>query len=599
MYTTPVRVGFPRRQSHGDGRVEKLGTSIAFPVERAVSVSDMTFLEPYFKNKSRMKNNPIVAANKPIKVELEKDKTYYWCRCGRSQNQPFCDGSHAGTGFTPVEFKAKKDGATWLCACKQTHDQPYCDGHHAMVSDDKVGTPFSLDGFNTADVPEGGKTDTNTTLASSEKKDSQETSDAHNGMPRAVPTPEEPTVAYIHDLAHNGLKNMGPYGEMVAMGVPRSKLPDWNDIQIMAAQFATQPLQEDDPVGTALIIGPEAKKPLELRIPLFVSDMSYGALSPEAKTALAKGAELAGTGIASGEGGMFPPEQANNSRYLFEYASAGFGYSEALLSKVQAFHFKGGQAAKTGTGGHLPGNKVSKEIAEIRGIPEGEDANSPATFRNLHTVEDFQRFGDRVRELTGGVPIGFKMSAQHIEKDIAFAVQAGADYIILDGRGGGTGDAPAIFRDHISVPTIPALTRARRTLDALGASGRVTLIITGGIRTPVDFVKALALGADGIALANSAIQAVGCVGARICNTNLCPSGIATQDPRLRARLNVDEAAQRLERFFNASTQLMQLLARACGHDHFNKFNPDDLSAWKKGMAELAGIRWSGAGYLDD
>src|SRR5699024_4743530 len=153
--------------------------------------------------------------------------------------------------------------------------------------------------------------------------------------------------------------------------------------------------------------------------------------------------------------------------YMYEYASARFGYDEALLTRVQAFHFKCGQAAKTGTGGHLPGRKNVGRIAEIRGLPAGENADSPPTFTDLESVQDFARFADRVRELSGGIPIGFKLSAQHIERDIEFAVRAGADYIILDGRGGGTGDAPLLFRDHISVPTIPALARARHCLDKL------------------------------------------------------------------------------------------------------------------------------------
>ncbi|MDQ7066567.1 MAG: FMN-binding glutamate synthase family protein [Sulfurimonas sp.] len=153
---------------------------------------------------------------------------------------------------------------------------------------------------------------------------------------------------------------------------------------------------------------------------------------------------------------------------------------------------------------------------------------SPPTFTDLETVQDFKEFANRVREITGGIPIGFKLSANHIEEDIQFALDASADYIILDGRGGGTGAAPEIFRDNISVPTIPALARARAYLDKQGASGRVTLIITGGLRVPIDFVKALALGADGVALSNSAMQAIGCVGARMCHTNNCPAGIATQ-----------------------------------------------------------------------
>jgi glutamate synthase domain-containing protein 2 len=370
----------------------------------------------------------------------------------------------------------------------------------------------------------------------------------------------------------------------------------WNDIQILPAQLAQQPLLDDVPVKTELIIGPNAAKPLKLDIPLFVSDMSFGALSEEAKVSLAKGAELAGTGICSGEGGMLPEEQAANSRYFYELASAKYGYSEAQIKKVQAFHFKAGQAAKTGTGGLLPGNKVTEKIAAVRGVEPGTSAISPATFSDLHTPADFKNFADRVREVTGGIPIGFKLSANHIEADIAFALEASADYIILDGRGGGTGAAPLIFRDNISVPTIPALARARRYLDEHDR-GDVTLIITGGLRTPADFVKAMCLGADGIALANSAIQAVGCIGARMCNTNNCPTGIATQKPELRALLNVDKSAAGLARFFGASVELMQLLARACGHHDLQSFAQNDLTTWHESMAKLASISF--AGHTED
>ena len=289
---------------------------------------------------------------------------------------------------------------------------------------------------------------------------------------------------------------------------------------------------------------------------------------------------------------MLPEEQAENSRYFYELASAKFGYSEELLTRVQAFHFKGGQGAKTGTGGHLPGNKVKGKIAQVRQLPEGESAISPPTFSDLTTPQDYRTFAERVREITGGIPIGFKMSAQHIEKDIDFALEAGADYIILDGRGGGTGAAPRIFRDNISVPTIPALARARRYLDRC-EKPEITLIITGGIRTPADFVKALALGADGIALANSAMQAIGCVAARMCNTNNCPAGIATQQKHLRERLGVQHAAERLARFLAASCELLQVMARACGHTHLNQFTQGDITTWKKPMAELTGIAFAG------
>ena len=269
--------------------------------------------------------NPTVADLTPAKVNLKKGEEYYFCTCGRSASQPFCDGSHAGPGFTPQSFTAEDDGDAYLCQCKQTGNPPFCDGTHAKLPPDAKGQEVRLE--STAD------TDT---------------------MPEASPTPEEPTVAYIHQLAREGLETLGHHGPMAAMGVPRESLPKWDDIQLLVAQLARKPLLEEALVETRTIIGPDAKKPLELDIPLFVSDMSIGALSEEAKIAMARGAELAGTGIYSGEGGMLEEERAENSRYFYELASAQFGYREEALAKVQAFHFKGGQGAKTGTGGHLP-----------------------------------------------------------------------------------------------------------------------------------------------------------------------------------------------------------------------------------------------------
>ena len=504
---------------------------------------------------------PKIAGRKPKQVTLEAGD-HYWCACGLSQGQPFCDGSHAGTEFAPRRFAVDEPVEAHLCMCKQTSNPPYCDGTHASLPE------------------EGHEVASSDNLSPADR------------LPTPRNTAEEPTVELIHSLAADGLAKTGHHGEMAAMGVPRPTLPQWDDIQILTAQLAKKPLFDDDEVGTELIIGRNAKKPLHLAIPLFVSDMSFGALSEEAKTALARGAQLARTGICSGEGGMLPEEQAENSRYLYELASAKFGYSEELLSKVQAFHFKAGQGAKTGTGGHLPGNKVRGKIARVRQLREGEPAVSPPAFSDLSAPQDFRRFGDQVREITGGIPIGFKMSAQHVERDIEFALEAGADYIILDGRGGGTGAAPSIFRDNISVPTIPALARARRHLVRCERPD-VTLIATGGIRTPADFVKALALGADGIALANSAMQAIGCVAARMCNTNNCPAGIATQQEHLRNRLNVQHAAERLARFFTSSVALMQVMARACGHTHLNQFTLNDITTWKRPMAELAGISFAG------
>jgi len=291
---------------------------------------------------------------------------------------------------------------------------------------------------------------------------------------------------------------------------------------------------------------------------------------------------------------MLPEEQAANSRYFYQLASARFGFSWDKLAVVQAFHFKGGQGAKTGTGGHLPGDKVVGRIAEVRNLPEGTAAVSPSRFPDWDMLDDYRRFADFVREESGGIPIGFKLSAQHVEADLDAALAVGVDYVILDGRGGGTGAAPLLFRDHISVPTMPALARARRHLDRVGRRD-VTLVATGGLRHAPDFAKALALGADAVAIANSAIQAIGCLGMRACHTNNCPVGIATQQPHLRARLPVDQAAERLDRFLRATVELMQVLARACGHSHLSQFTLDDLTTFDRDLAHLTGVPYGGVG----
>ena len=409
------------------------------------------------------------------------------------------------------------------------------------------------------------------------------------------PEDTEPYTSYIKELAQNGLKNFGHHGPSASMGVDRNTLPKWEDIQFLPAQLASRPLLDEEHVSTKVVIGKRAKRPLELDIPIFVSVLSFGDLSKEAKIALSMGAELSGTGICSGEGGMLPEEQENNSRYFYELASAKFGFSWDKVMKAQAFHFKGGQGAKTGTGGHLPGNKVTKEIAAVRGLKVGQAAISPAAFPDLKTAEDFIEVAAEVRKITGGIPIGFKIAASHIEADIDFALKVGVDYIILDGRGGGTGSAPTILRNNINVPTIPALARARKHLDKVGATD-VTLIITGGLRVAEDFAKAMMLGADAVAVSNSALQAIGCLGMRACGSNNCPVGIATQKDSLRSRLLIEASANQLKNFFVASNDLIKVVARACGHDDISKFNFKDLSTFNYKMHRLTGINFAGVDF---
>lgn len=289
---------------------------------------------------------------------------------------------------------------------------------------------------------------------------------------------------------------------------------------------------------------------------------------------------------------MLPEEQAENRRYLYELASGRFGWDEAVLDRVQAVHLKLGQGAKTGTGGHLPGPKVTGRIAEVRGLPEGTPAISPARFPDWRGIADARDLVGSLRDRGGGIPVGVKMSAQHVEDDLDAALEIGVDYVILDGRGGGTGAAPTVLRDTIGVPTMAGLARARRHLDRSGADS-VSLVVTGGLRRAEDMAKALALGADAIAVSNVALQAIGCVGMRACHTDNCPVGIATQKPHLRARLPVDRAAAQLTRHLQAVTRLMTVLARACGHRALGDFSVRDLTSWRREVADLVGVTWAG------
>lgn len=375
----------------------------------------------------------------------------------------------------------------------------------------------------------------------------------------------EPYTLYIQELARFVLKNFGQHGPSTAMGVDRNTLPKWEDIQILPAQLAKRPLFDEVDVDTSVVIGPNVKKPLVLEMPIFVSDMSFGAISRETKVALSKNAEMAVTGICSGEGGMLPEEQENNSRYFYELASGKFGFSW---------------------------EKVTAEIAHVRGLKAGEPAISPANFADLITPADYKKVADEVRKLTGGIPIGFKIAVSHIEDDIDFALEASADYIILDGRGGETGAVPSILKDNINVPTIPALARARKHLDKVGAKN-ITLIITWGLRIADDFAKALMLGADAVAVANSALQAVGCLGMRACQTNNCPLGIATQKENLRSRIAIETSAKQLCNCFHASNQLIKVIARACGRHNIGDFDQRDLTSTSYHMHQLTEINYAG------
>ncbi|MGD8666201.1 MAG: glutamate synthase-related protein [Desulfobacterales bacterium] len=357
----------------------------------------------------------------------------------------------------------------------------------------------------------------------------------------------------------------------------RTKEPviSWDEILIKGAQLAKIPFNHDEPVNTKTVIGSKASKPLVIETPIYISHMSFGALSKEAKTALAKGSAAINTLICSGEGGILPEEFDAAYRYIFEYVPNQYSATEENLKKVDAIEIKIGQSAKPGLGGHLPGKKVTSEIARIRGFKEGEDIFSPSHFKDIRTREDLKNRVDWLRETSAGRPIGIKLAAGDIEADLEFAIYAGPDFITIDGRAGATGSAPKFVKASTSIPTLFAIYRARKFLDENDATD-ISLTITGGLRISSDFAKALALGADAVAISTSALIAIGCQQYRVCNTGRCPMGIATQDPDLRRRLDIDQAAKNLENFLRVSTEELKDFARLTGNNDVHGLAISDL-----------------------
>lgn len=371
-----------------------------------------------------------------------------------------------------------------------------------------------------------------------------------------------------------------------AMGTQRD-MPNWDDILVLGAQLNPPPLEEHAEVSLQTVIGKYAKKPMVLDMPVYISHMSFGALSKETKIALSKGSAMAKTAMCSGEGGILPEEKAAAHKYIFEYVPNLYSVTDENLKSSDAIEIKIGQGTKPGMGGHLPGNKVTPEIAEIRNKPQGKDIISPSKFPGIDTKEDLKSLVSELRERSEGRPIGIKIAAGRIEKDLEYCVFAEPDFITIDGRGGATGASPAIIRDATSVPTVFALYRARKYLDSVHS--KIQLVITGGLRVSADFAKAIAMGADAIAIASAAMVAAACQQYRICGTGMCPVGIATQDPELRERLKVDAASQRVANYLKCSAEELRTFARITGHEDIHGLSVEDLCTTSREISEFTDI----------
>ena len=365
-------------------------------------------------------------------------------------------------------------------------------------------------------------------------------------------------------------------------------VPNFDDILFLGAQLATSPKNADCDVNIRTVIGKKAERPMDLEMPVYISHMSFGALSGRAKIALSKGSAMAGTAMCSGEGGALWDEMVAAHRYIFEYIPNQYSFNDMTLEHCSAIEIKIGQGTKPGMGGHLPGEKVTEIIATMRGKRRGEDILSPSKFPGLDTPEDLKEMVDMLRGRSGGLPIGVKIAAGHIEEDLEFISHSGCDFITIDGRGGATGSSPKFLKDSSSVPTVYALSRARRYMDEHGMDQE--LVITGGFRTSGDCIKALAMGADAVAISSAALMALGCQRYRICNTGMCPMGIATQDPELESRLDVESGSMRVGNYLNALANEIRSFLRVSGHSGLEELSLGDLCTVSSEIAENTGIR---------
>jgi len=398
---------------------------------------------------------------------------------------------------------------------------------------------------------------------------------------RALVRTDGGTMDEIHAISVSGKS----VGEPMDTLLP---IPKFDDILFLGGQLAFPPLDDGAPVNVQTVIGKNAKKPMVLESPIYISHMSFGALSGRAKIALAKGSAMAKTAMCSGEGGVLYDEINSSYRYIFEYIPNRYSANDDTFGKCDAVEIKIGQGTKPGMGGHLPGDKVTDLIAAMRGKPRGEDILSPSRFPEINSEDDLRKMVEELREKTGGKPIGVKIAAGHIEEDLNYIRKSGCDFITIDGRGGATGSSPKFLKDASSVPTIYSLARAREFMDENGMDQE--LVITGGLRTSKDFIKALAMGADAVAIASSALMALGCQRYRACNSGKCPMGIATQDPDLESRLDAEAGAQRVANFLNVSTEEIRIFLRTSGHKSLDELSLEDLCTTNSEIALYTGIK---------
>jgi len=399
-------------------------------------------------------------------------------------------------------------------------------------------------------------------------------------------------------------------------GGAKRKLPHFDDLLFLGASISRYPLEGyREKCGTDVVLGSRfAKKPIHLKTPVTIAGMSFGALSGAAKEALGRGASAIGTSTTTGDGGMTAEERGHSSLLVYQYLPSRYGMNPDDLRRADAIEIVIGQGAKPGGGGMLLGQKISERVAKMRTLPEGIDQRSASRHPDWTGPDDLEIKIEELREITDWEkPIYVKVGASRPYYDTALAVKSGADVVVIDGMQGGTAATQEVFIENVGIPTLAAIRPAVQALQQLGMHRKVQLIISGGIRNGADVAKALALGADAVAIGTAALIALGDNNPQLeaeyhalgttagayddWHEGRDPAGITTQDPELAKRLDPVLGGRRLANFLSVLTLETQTIARACGKSHVHNLEPEDLVALTVEAAAIARVPLVGTDWI--